>query len=446
MLSTPAAVGPIATRLRTGELPLNTYIDTVCDHIDASEPRLAALVPEPHRRARLHKAASELQARFPEPATRPLLYGVLVGVKDIINVAGLPTRAGSALPPEEFDGPEAPLATQLQQAGALILGKTVTTEFAFFEPGPTRNPRNLEHSPGGSSSGSAAAVAAGYCPLAIGTQTIGSVIRPAAFCGIVGFKPSAGRISTTGIVPFSLTMDQIGLFTQDVAGMAIAAAVLCADWSPSDPPAGRHAVLGVPRGAFLAQASPEALQAFEGQVTRLEQAGFTIRSVPVMDDFETIAKLHRQLVLREFAVVHERWFATYGSTYRPRTVDAIEQGRRVAPSQIEEALAARETLREELTALMAEHGIDLWISPAAVTTAPVGLASTGDPALNLPWTNIGFPTMTVPAGTDEHGLPWGLQCAAAMDQDEHLVAWAAELAAALDGPPVAMEGHTDRPR
>jgi len=156
-----------------------------------------------------------------------------VGIKDIFHVDGFVTRAGTRVPPERFAGPEAASVALLREAGALIAGKTVTTEFAYFEPGPTRNPHNPAHTPGGSSSGSAAAVAAGLCQLALGTQTIGSVIRPAAFCGVVGFKPSFGRIPTSGLVYFSRTIDHVGLFTQDLDGMELAASVLCRDWQPS---------------------------------------------------------------------------------------------------------------------------------------------------------------------------------------------------------------------
>src|SRR5690606_13419755 len=144
--------------------------------------------------------------RVPARKRYPPLYGALVGVKDVFHVDGFVTRAGSKLPPELFAGPEAVCVKRLREAGALIAGKTVTTEFAFFEPGPTRNPHNVAHTPGGSSSGSAAAVAAGMCNLALGTQTIGSVIRPAAYCGIIGFKPSLNRIPTEGLVYFSRTI------------------------------------------------------------------------------------------------------------------------------------------------------------------------------------------------------------------------------------------------
>src|SRR5690606_3462350 len=153
-------------------------------------------------------------------------------------------------------GSEAESVRLLRAAGALVLGKTVTAEFAYSEPGPTRNPRNLAHTPGGSSSGSAAAVASGFCPLALGTQTIGSVIRPAAYCGIIGFKPGYGRISTSGVLPVSRSLDHVGIFTQDIAGVALAASILCQTWDASPTVSAKTLpTLGVPTGAYLEQAT-----------------------------------------------------------------------------------------------------------------------------------------------------------------------------------------------
>src|SRR5690606_4480690 len=206
-----------AEALRSGELKLIDFIEQVLKRLDDIDPQIQAFLPEEGRRERLLREAEALQARYPQPAERPPLYGVPVGVKDIFRVDGLPTRAGSNLPPELFDGPEAWCVSALKGNGALVLGKTVTTEFAYFEPGPTRNPHHPAHTPGGSSSGSAAAVAAGMCPLGIGSQTIGSVIRPAAFCGIIGYKPSYGRIDPEGVIHCAPSLDHVGLFAQDVA-------------------------------------------------------------------------------------------------------------------------------------------------------------------------------------------------------------------------------------
>ncbi|MBZ0303302.1 MAG: amidase, partial [Anaerolineae bacterium] len=269
--SAPLAV--TAADLRSSKLDLLAFIERLLDRIDVVDAQTQALVPEPDRRARVLREAEALQTRYPDPQTRPPLYGVPVGVKDIFRVEGLPTRAGSTLPPELFDAPEAACVTRLRQQGALVVGKTVTTEFAYFEPGPTRNPHDLTRTPGGSSSGSAAGVAAGLCLLAIGTQTVGSVIRPAAFCGVVGYKPSYGRIDPTGVIFFSPALDHVGLFTQDVAGMQLAASVVCQDCrSVKADKDSRLPVLGVPDGPYLDQALPEALAAFEQPVAQLQAA------------------------------------------------------------------------------------------------------------------------------------------------------------------------------
>ena len=179
MLLTPAPLLETTALLRSGELDLHTYLDRLCDHIERVDAQVQAFLPEAHRRVRLHAAADALLAAFPTPAGRPALFGIPAGIKDVFRVEGFPTQAGAAVPATRLADEEAVSVRRLRAAGGLIAGKTVTTEFAYFEPGPTRNPHNLAHTPGGSSSGSAAAVVAGLCPLAFGTQTIGSVIRPA---------------------------------------------------------------------------------------------------------------------------------------------------------------------------------------------------------------------------------------------------------------------------
>jgi Asp-tRNA(Asn)/Glu-tRNA(Gln) amidotransferase A subunit family amidase len=397
------------------------YLERLRAHFDEREPGLRSFVAEPARFDRLKRQAEALLARYPDPAHRPPLFGVPVGLKDIIRVEGFPTRAGSQLPAEEFAGPEAPAATALRAAGALVLGKTVSTEFAYFGPGPTRNPHHPEHTPGGSSSGSAAAVAAGLVPLALGTQTIGSIIRPAAFCGVVGYKPSYERISREGVIPLAPSYDHVGLFAADVPGAAYAAALLCADWRPARP-AG-WPVLGVPEGPYLDQASPEALDQFRQTLRALEAAGCTVRRVPVMADFAQIRARHGALMAAEAAHVHTAWFQQYHELYHPRSVDLIVRGQAVPDVEVQQARSARETLRTGLLRQMAEAGLDLWAAPAATGPAPRGLDSTGDPVMNLPWTQAGLPALTIPAGQAANGLPLGLQLVAGWMADEGLLAW-----------------------
>jgi Asp-tRNA(Asn)/Glu-tRNA(Gln) amidotransferase A subunit family amidase len=427
----PALLAETVAALRSGQLNLHSHIDAVCDRIDQVDPVIEALLAEPDRRGRLHRAASALAAAYPEPDGRPPLYGALLAVKDIFHVEGFVTRAGTAVPPALFAGLEAACVAQLRQAGALVLGKAVTTEFAYFEPGPTRNPHNLSHTPGGSSSGSAAAVAAGLAPLALGTQTIGSVIRPAAFCGVVGFKPSLGRIDPSGLVFFSRTLDQVGLFTQDLAGMALAASVLCQGWQNLPTP-DRLPVLGIPVGRYLNQAEPAALRAFWQQMGQLVATGVIVREVPALAGIEALNSLHRRLVFAEFAQEHAQIYAQHASLYRPRTAEIIEIGRTVSQEELAAARANIAVLRREMGGLMDAAGIDLWASPAATGPAPEGLHATGDPAMNLPWTHAGLPSITLPARPAADGLPLGLQLVAAFGCDEQLLGWAQQLSARCD--------------
>jgi Asp-tRNA(Asn)/Glu-tRNA(Gln) amidotransferase A subunit family amidase len=408
--------------LRKGKTDLLTYVDEMCDRVEKLNPQVEAILPEPDRGGRLHAEAIELQERFANPNVRPPLYGALVAVKDIIHVSGFVTKAGSEVPPELFAGPEATCVRWLRDAGALILGKSVTTEFAYFEPGPTRNPHNLEHTPGGSSSGSAAGVAAGFCQLALGSQTIGSVIRPAAFCGVVGFKPTLNRIPTKGLVYFSRAVDQIGLFTQDMAGMTLAAEVLCQAWRQLPTPKGLPA-LGVPEGPYLQQAEPGGLKAFEGHLSKLEGMGCTIKGVPTLSHIDELNDLHLRMIFAEFAQEHDKMYDRHAALYSPRTAEIIEIGKKVSEDELITARANCTQLRAEVEEQMAKEGIDLWVCPSAPGPAPQGIQATGDPNMNLPWTHAGMPVITLPAGRAENGLPLGLQFVAPFGADEYLIAW-----------------------
>ncbi|HEV7505844.1 MAG TPA: amidase [Thermoanaerobaculia bacterium] len=400
-------------------------LDALASIFAEREPDVLAFLPEEGRFERLRRDWEALERRWPDPARRPPLFGVPVGVKDIFHVAGFETRGGSRLPPEELKGPEAASVTALREAGALILGKTVSTEFAFFAPGPTRNPWNPEHTPGGSSSGSAAAVGAGLCPLALGTQTIGSIMRPAAFCGAVGFKPSYERISREGIIPLAPSLDHIGFFTPDVAGAMRAASVLCRDWLVVKP--ARKPRLGVPEGPFLERASGEGLVHFRQVCHRLADAGFEIVHVPALPDFGEIVERHFRITAAEMARVHRDWFARFGDLYAEKTAELIRRGQTVTDDELERDLDDREELRDVLTAHMDDHRVDLWISPPALGAAPRGLDSTGDPVMNVPWSQAGMPAVCLPAGRNANGLPLGLQVSSRWWTDESLLCWAADL-------------------
>lgn len=429
----PRALGPLAAGLRTGSIDLFEYLEYSLARVDRYDGAVRALLPEPGRRARLLAEASILQERFPEPGSRPPLYGVLLGVKDIFAASGFETRAGSRLPPELFRMPEGPVVAALRRAGALVLGKTVTTEFAYFAPGPTGNPWDLSRTPGGSSSGSAAAVAAGFCPLALGTQTIGSISRPAAYCGIAGWKPSYERTSRGGVFPFSESVDHVGLLAPDSAGLALAASIIAGSWNQGayDSAARRFAerkpILAVPEGPFLAQADKVGLDAFESGLSALDAAGFSILRVEAMADIDEVNARHRRIAAAEMERVHRGWLKDYGALYAEMSTEFIAKGAAVDDAQLEVDLAGRASLRSALEMALDEAGADFWISPPAQGPAPVGLNSTGSPIMNLPWTHAGLPTLAVPSPVAVNGMPTGLQLAAPFGQDEALLALGAIL-------------------
>ncbi|MFQ5525043.1 MAG: amidase [Thermoanaerobaculia bacterium] len=411
--------------LRSGALALEELLDQLELDFETRDAKLHAFVPEADRFDRIRRDAEALLARFPAVDSRPPLFGVPVGIKDIFHVEGFPTAAGSRLPPEALAGDEAKVVSQLRDAGVLIVGKTATTEFAYFAPARTKNPHDPAHTPGGSSSGSAAAVAAGLCPLTVGTQTIGSISRPASYCGVVGYKPSYDRVSRDGVIPLAPSVDHVGFFALEVAGVERVAAVVCDAWTPVYED--RRPVLGIPGGPYLRRAESDARSLFRSVCKRLVAAGYKVMRVDAMDDFEGVEVRHRAIVAAEAARVHARWWERFQDLYHPKTAQLIEEGLKISDSELQTALVGCESLRDELESLRQTASVDLWISPAAPGAAPHGLDSTGDPIMNLPWSHCGLPTLAIPAGTGAEGLPIGLQVAGGWRQDERLFGWCRDL-------------------
>ena len=411
---------------RAGKLSITEYVSQIESFFEKREPSVLAFIPEENRFERLSKEAELLLKKYPQPENRPPLFGMSVGVKDIFHVDGFTTQAGSRLPSDELQGNQAESVTKLKNAGALILGKTVTTEFAYFFPGPTRNPHNPEHTPGGSSSGSAAAVGAGLCHLALGTQTIGSLIRPAAFCGTVTLKPTYDRISRNGVIPLSPSLDHIGFFTRDISTTIQVAPSIYKDWKNLTSLDGKP-TLGIPQGPYLASASDYALACFNSICESLAEAGYELHHIPVMDDYQEVRARHDIIMSAEAAQVHKAWFEKYESLYSPKFTDLVKRGQSIPNSQLQSALEAGDKFRSEITQTMNDHNIDLWICPPTVGPAPKGLASTGDPVMCLPWTQIGFPAINIPTEKNEEGLPMGLQLVGKWNTDESLLAWAEDI-------------------
>lgn len=409
---------------------LARHIEDALQRAHEREPSLRVMTLEAGRAERLRTAANDLSRRFPTTHSRPPLFGVLVGIKDIIAVDGLPMRAGSALPRDEFEMPEASVVRRLREAGAIVFGKTVTAEFASMGTGPTANPHGTTHTPGGSSSGSAAGVAAGYFPLALGTQTAGSVIRPAAFCGIVGFKPSYGRIPTDGVLAHAPSVDTLGTFTQDVEGAVLAASVLIEDWREPLPPPAASLVCGVPDGAYLDLADDAGREAFEATVARLADAGVEVHRVPFLEDVREVLKRQAWMQDAEFARTHEDRFARLAPLFSGGAAAQVDRGRRVTAEQYHAGIEGRRELRDRLHTLMDTNRLDTLLCPAAPGPAPLGLSTTGDPKMNTPWTHAGVPAVTLPAGLAS-GLPVGLQLVGRFGADEELLQAASALAPLL---------------
>ena len=404
------------------------YLSRLENEFNRKDKKFVAFVSEDGRFERLRNEAQVLFENYPDPQKRPSMFGLLVGVKDIFHVSEHETRAGSQLPQEVFQVEEAESVRLLKEAGALIIGKTVTTEFAYFAPGATRNPHNVYHTPGGSSSGSAAAVSLDLCHISLGTQTIGSITRPAAFCGVTGYKPSYDRISRFGVIPLSNSLDHVGVFAKDVSLTLLAASNLVNSWNSTNTKLNKGSLtLGIPEGPYLSKVTDEGRVQFLATCNRLAESGVKVKPINVMNDFDTIVETHNLIVAAEAANVHKEWFKLYQSIYHEKTVDLILRGQAISSDELHVARQSRLLLREKLQKAMCLQQIDAWVSPGAPGVAPKGLASTGDPIMNLPWTHSGLPTLAMPSGNNEENLPFGLQLAGRFEEDEMLYGIAMEI-------------------
>ena len=349
------------------------------------------------------------------------LHGVAIGVKDIIDTADLPTEMGTRAFAGHQPLRDAAVVERLKRVGGFVLGKTVTTECAFMHPGKTRNPWQTAHTPGGSSSGSAAAVAAGFVPAALGTQTNGSVIRPAAFCGVVGFKPTFGTIPIAGTFRFSETLDQIGTFTRSVADAALLAAQLVA--GEAIPP--ELARLDrAPRIGALARfpwndTEPEANLHFEATLDAFRAAGAVIERIALPDGAADANLVHRTIMRAEAA----RNLAGLQARARPLLSavlnEALDEGRLIVPEAYRAAVAVRAALGERAHDLF--ERCEVIASPPAPGAAPRRLDVTGDPSFCTLWSLLGVPAVTIPSGLSRAGLPLGLQLACDVGGDAHLL-------------------------
>ncbi|WP_298282924.1 amidase [Novosphingobium sp.] len=345
------------------------------------------------------------------------LAGLVLGVKDVIDVAGMPTTHGSPAFQDNIAAADAESVARLRAAGAVVLGKTVTAEFATYHPGPTTNPRNPEHTPGGSSSGSAAVVADGQADLALGTQTAGSVIRPASFCGTFGFKPTFGRYPLAGVLETAPNLDTLGLFGRDLALIAAADAVLSGE--DAVPEAKASLTIGLCRSPAWDQASAEMQDAFQAFADRLRAAGHTLVTRDLPAPFDGLIAAQVLIHRREAAMVMGHIRREHAALVSPAFIAMIDAGAAESEADYQAALA----LQRDCKALAPEvfAGVDLLLVPGATGAAPLGHAATGDPVFQRLWTALGAPCFGFPAAWRSDGLPLGLQVIAAPGTDRHML-------------------------
>lgn len=346
------------------------------------------------------------------------LAGVVLGVKDVIDVAGMPTTHGSPIYADNIAAQDARPVALLRAAGAAVLGKTVTAEFATYHPGPTVNPRKAGHTPGGSSSGSAAAVADGQADIALGTQTAGSMIRPGSFCGTLAFKPSFGRYPDEGVLSTAPSLDTVGLFARDLDVLVAADAVLSGE---ADSPAPRAPLqVAICRMPVWDQASAEMQDALIEFAARLQSAGCVVSAVTLPGPFTRLQDAQLLIHRTEAADVMGHIRRNHPDAVSPEFRDMIDTG---AATSAEDYAAARK-LQDECKALLPAvfENVDLLLAPGAPGVAPEGLGATGDPMFQRIWTATGAPCLGFPAAWRADGLPLGLQVIGLPGTDRQLLA------------------------
>ncbi len=417
----------LAAALRANEITAEQAISDCFARIEAREETLGAWVVL-DRDGALAAARDADRARALGDKAPPLA-GLPLAVKDNIDTADLVTSYGSPIYEGHRPSADAAVVALARAAGAIVLGKTVTTEFAYYAPGRTVNPHDPAHTPGGSSQGSAAAVGAGTVPLAIGTQTAGSVIRPAAYCGVVGYKPSWGTIPRLGIKVLSDWLDTVGVFARDVGDAAFFVAKLTGrpGLIPEGMPAGLK--VAVLREPYPAAAEPEAVRALDRAAEALARQGHHITDLPTPPVLQPIPRLQRLVMAYDMdkALAHER--RHHEAKLSSIMKNYLDEGRGTSARAYDAALATVREVQRDIAGVFGDA--DVILSPSAAGEAPRGLHATGDPAFNRSWSLLQLPCLTMPAGFGPNGLPVGVQLAARVGQDALLLAAALALEKAL---------------
>ena len=392
-----------SSKIRDGTLTPLELAESLLDRIDEFESVIEAWVTVKGDQVR--REAKEV-TRILGDGSRSGIHGIPVGVKDIFFTKGMKTTMGSPIYRDFVPTVDADIIMTMKEAGGIVLGKTETTEFAVHDPAPTRNPWNTGHTPGGSSSGSAAAVASGMCQVAFGSQTGGSVIRPASYCGIVGVKPTYDLLSRGNVFPLSWSLDHVGYMTrttQDAHIMLEALTGTEREWRPKI----RAPNVGLLAGYFKENATDEAWLGFEKSIAKIWGEGAEVEMATLPESFKLVPDVHRVIMSVETAAVHEDMFKTRGDEYGSYIRGFISSGLMVPATAYLRAQRLRGQIIQDMRNMI--EPFDCVICPSATDSAPKGLEWTGSPAFNAPWSLTGFPSITVPSSLTERGLPLGLQ-------------------------------------
>jgi aspartyl-tRNA(Asn)/glutamyl-tRNA(Gln) amidotransferase subunit A len=413
----PWTISQEAQRIRTGQRTPVELLDSCLQVIDRHEERVKAWVFVAREEAR--REAERLTAEAERGAIRGPLHGIPLAIKDIIDVFDWPTAAGSSRWERSYARDDATVVRRLRSAGAILLGKTVTTQYASFDPPVTRNPWDSSRTPGGSSSGTAAAIASGMCPAGLGSQTGGSITRPASFCGVAGLKPTLGRVSTHGVLPLAPSMDHVGplahcvqdlaLLLQTIAGQDVldpaCATRPVGNWTalldrPQEKPR-----LGRLRGPFDSLADPGVIQMMDQVTERFSRAGAALTEIALPASFGEVIARHRTVMAVEAAAIHEPRFRAHPEDYAPKITALLEEGLGCSAAVYARCKEHQRLVTREL--LPCFEGVDAFLTPATVGPAP-DASTTGDPAFNSPWSYTGLPTISLPASWSG-GLPLSIQ-------------------------------------
>lgn len=400
----------VCSLIETAALSPGEYLAECASQADAMEPTLKAFLVRDTVDGMLQKMRSGP------------LKGIPVAVKDIIATKDLPTTNGSPVYRNHMPAEDAPIIQKIRSLGGVVFGKTVTTEFAWRHPGPTTNPWNSEHTPGGSSSGSAASVAAGIVPLALGSQTQGSIVRPAAFCGVIGFKASYGAVSKAGVHPLSGSLDHIGFFTRSVDDLAYALLLLKNDDAteegaivlPDFALDSHHAIapyahpkIAVLKTPFDHLVSDEQLAALRISVEKLRAAGAVVEEISIPDSYWDAINDMNLMMECEAAVIHQDHLQNHAELVSHHIKELAERGVKHSAIAYINALNKQKRMRKSIAAFFEQY--DAFLSVPASGEAPKGLTSTGDPIFCALWSFLGVPSMTLPLTKSSNGLPLGIQ-------------------------------------